>query len=201
MLPELTRTFRATTSTDYCTPFSSALAIGIYTFCNVTSDILVMAIPLVILHYITKLPRERYAIFFLLFLGLGTIATTATCCALHITYRKQLMVYYSYVQLAELLACIELSVALMAVSLPSLKGVLYRRSERRQSKMSSSTGTTQTTQTTGKESKRSGSEMRGEVAEEEEAWEEDDERRLVIMRRVSYEVQSMELSELGRPGM
>lgn len=97
-----------------------------------------------ILHYLTVLPRERYAIIFLLFLGLGTIVTTATCCALHITYRHELVVYYSFVQLAELLACVELSVALTAVSLPSLRAVLYRKQERRrrheQGKLSAGTG-------------------------------------------------------------
>lgn len=79
-----------------------------------------------------------------MFLGLGTIVTTATCCALHITYRHELVVYYSFVQLAELLACVELSVALTAVSLPSLRAVLYRKQERRrrheQGKLSAGTG-------------------------------------------------------------
>jgi hypothetical protein len=180
---------RASTSTSYCTPFASTLSISIYAFCNITSDILVLTIPLVILHYITVLPREKYAIIFLLVLGLGTIATTATCCGLHITYRNHLVVYYSYIQLAELLACIELSVAMTAVSLPSLRAVLYRKREAHKRRVKSSMGTAG-------ESKRSASTQENETADFGDTnWEglEEDEGRLVIMRRMSYDVESIEL--------
>lgn len=171
-----------------------------------------------ILHYITVLPRERYAIIFLLFLGLGTIVTTATCCALHITYRHQLVVYYSYIQLAELLACIELSVATMAVSLPSLRAVLYRKQETRrrqgQGKMSAGGGGADGSRGS-KGLKRTGGSSRytGGGADTESYYdgdyegggsaesgmrlgmhgEEEDEGRLVILRRVSYDVESVGL--------
>ncbi|KAA8909389.1 hypothetical protein FN846DRAFT_615588 [Sphaerosporella brunnea] len=175
----------ALTATTYCTPFASSLTIGLYAFCNITSDILVLTIPLVILHYITVLPRERYAIVFLLVLGVGTIATTATCCALHITYRHELVVYYNYIQVAELLACIELSVGMMAASLPSLKALLYRKRERVRRKVQGSVG----------ESKHGHSSQREEEDEEEELERLEDQGRLVIMRHVSYdvEVESIEL--------
>jgi len=173
---------RAHTSLSYCTPFTHTLSISIYAFANITSDVLVLAIPLVIFHYITVPPREKYAIFFLLFLGIATIATTATCCALHITYRTYLLVYYNYIQIAELLACIELSVAVCAVSLPSLKAVLYRKREdrRRRGEIKRSTAYTATTA--------SGSNMMGD-----DGWEEDDDDAggLVIMRRISYGVESL----------
>lgn len=146
-----------------------------------------MAIPLVILHYITKLPRERYAIFFLVFLGLGTVATAATCCALHILYRHELVVSYGYVQLAELLAIVELSVGLSAVSLPSLKAVLYRREEHRRSKSSASTRERRS------DAGSKASTATRETVTSDGGWEDEDERRLVIMRRLSYEVASVEL--------
>ncbi|KAI5798639.1 hypothetical protein FPQ18DRAFT_386071 [Pyronema domesticum] len=163
------------TSNRFCTPFANTVSIAVYAFMNITSDIFVLAIPLMILHYITVLPRERYAIIFLLFLGLGTIVTTATCCGLHIAYRKQLLVYYNYIQLAELLACVELAVGIAAVSLPSLKAVLYLKQESRRNKIKSSgVGSSKRTACTTGE------------------WDED-EGRLVIMRRMSYDVESMEV--------
>jgi len=191
----------AHTSQSHCTPFTQTLSISIYAVMNISSDILVLAIPLVIFHYISLPPREKYAIFFLLFLGTATIATTATCCALHITYRSELLMYYSFIQLAELLACIELSVAVCAVSLPSLKAVLYRKRERRRMRGESKrstihTATTATTSTSPDNSERNTMEQEHR-APEEDAWEEEYERangeddgRLVIMRRVSYEVAS-----------
>jgi hypothetical protein len=179
---------RADTSRSYCTPFAATASISIYAFMNITSDVFVLSIPLMILHYITVLPRERYAIMFLLFLGLGTIVTTATCCALHITYRHHLVVYYSYIQLAELLACIELSVAVTAVSLPSLKAVLYRKQENRRRKIQSTAGedTKRTTSSSTPGQTDTNWEMEAGHASEDEG-------RLVILRRVSYEVESMEL--------
>jgi hypothetical protein len=137
----------------------------------------------VILHYITVLPREKYAIIFLLVLGLGTIATTATCCGLHITYRHELVVYYSFIQLAELLACIELGVAVACVSLPSLRAVLYRKRETHKARIKSSMG----------ESKHSAN-TQGHH-ERNTSWDdwEEDEGRLVIMRRMSYDVESIEV--------
>ncbi|KAF8247147.1 hypothetical protein K440DRAFT_661623 [Wilcoxina mikolae CBS 423.85] len=178
----------ADSSTSYCTPFTAIVTISINVFMNITSDILVLSIPLMILHYITVLPRERYAIIFLLFLGLGTIVTTSTCCALHITYRHHLVVYYSYVQLAELLAFIELSVALTAVSLPSLKAVLYRKQENRRRKMQSSSGAGESKRTAC--SSTPGTDTQWEVEPDARS---EDEGRLVILRRVSYDVESMEL--------
>jgi len=164
---------------------------------NISSDMLVLAIPLMIFHYISLPPREKYAVFFLLFLGTATIVTTATCCTLHITYRSELLMYYSFIQLAELLACIELSVAVCAVSLPSLKAVLYRKRERRRMRDENKRSTihTATTSTSPDNSERNPMEQHD--ASEEDAWEEEYERasgeddgRLVIMRRVSYEVAS-----------
>ena len=157
-------------------PFTTAAAIAIYAACNISSDVLVLAVPLVVLRSITKRPRERYGVFFLVFLGAGTIATTAACCALHIAYRRDLVVNYAVVQLAELLALIELAVALAAVSLPSLKAVLYRRDERRRSRTSSAA-------------------RWSKPAPDSAASADDDEQRLVIMRRLSYGVESVELPE------
>lgn len=187
----------AHTSQSHCTPFTHTLSISIYTAMNISSDMLVLAIPLVIFHYISLPPREKYAIFFLLFLGTATIATTATCCALHITYRSELLMYYSFIQLAELLACIELSVAVCAVSLPSLKAVLYRKRERRRMRDESKRSTIHTTTTSTSPDNSEENPMEQHGAPEEDAWEEEyehasgeDDGRLVIMRRVSYEVAS-----------
>ena len=87
-----------------------------------------------ILRGLTIVPRERVAIVFLMFLGLGTIATTATCCALHIVYRRELVIDYNRVKTAELLACVELGVGISAVSLPSLRALLWRGREQRRKK-------------------------------------------------------------------
>jgi hypothetical protein len=138
----------------------------------------------VILHYITVLPREKYAIVFLLVLGLGTIATTGTCCGLHITYRHELVVYYSFIQLAELLACIELAVAIACVSLPSLRAVLYRKRESHEARIKSLVGESKHSST--------GVPTHHERDADWDDWEEDD-GRLVIMRRMSYDVESIEV--------
>ncbi|KAI5778846.1 hypothetical protein EDC01DRAFT_321732 [Geopyxis carbonaria] len=128
--------FKTWTSTpsSACTPFTTAAPIALYAFANITSWILIILTPLLMLRQAggATRPRERYAVAFLVFLGTAAVATTATCCALHITYRKRLLSYYGYVQLAELLACLELAVAVAAVSLPSLRAVLYRRHDERQ---------------------------------------------------------------------
>lgn len=101
---------------------------------NVSSDLLIMGMPLLMIRSIQVRSREKWAILFLLFLGTAMVVTTLTCCALHITFRQELVVYYSFVQTATLLAIVELSVAVSAVSLPSLRAVLYHRREQQRRK-------------------------------------------------------------------
>lgn len=173
---------------------------------NVSSDLLIMGMPLLMIRNIQVHTRERWAIVFLLFLGFSMVVTTLTCCALHVTYRNELVVYYSYVQTAQLLAVVELSVCIVAVSLPSLKAVLYRHHEQQRRK-SEAAYSHSGTGASGSSNLKTGAGTQGKVAvgsvgmtsiaksTDEDLTNpfEDDDRdtnQLVIMRRMSYDVHS-----------
>jgi hypothetical protein len=200
---------RARSSRDYCLSFTSVGSISIYAAMNVSSDLLIMAMPLLMIRQIQVRSRERWAIMFLLFLGTAMVVTTLTCCALHITYRQHLVVYYTFVQTAELLAIVEASVAVSAVSLPSLRAVLYRRREEQRRKSaatyshsgSGGTGLSSYRNAAQRQAKLGGSvamhSVVGKETVDEEAVEnpfgdeiDRDTNQLVIMRRMSYDVHS-----------
>lgn len=167
---------------------------------NVSSDLLIMAMPLIMIRQIQIRSRERWAIMFLLFLGGGMVITTLTCCALHITYRQHLVVYYSFLQTASLLALVELSVAVSAVSLPSLRAVLYRRREELRRKSAATytgSGSGGSGLTSYKNAVRGREEGKMDGLDEEVgAEEEEDTSQLVILRRLSYDVHSQ--NEVGK---
>ncbi|TGZ79652.1 hypothetical protein EX30DRAFT_396988 [Ascodesmis nigricans] len=119
------------TSNPQCSPFASTFPIGFYAFLNITSDLLVMITPILLLRRISVSKRAVRGMVFLGFLGLGMVATAATCCYFHLILKGVFANNWQYVRMAELLAIIELGVGLMAVALPSIRAANSERRKRR----------------------------------------------------------------------
>jgi hypothetical protein len=176
---------------NYCTPFVSATAISLHIVMNVTSDLLVMAIPLILIHQTKVQKRDKWGIGFLILLGGATVATALVCCSLHAMYRKDMVRHSGTIRMVELLTCIELSIAVTTACLPSLRAVAYRRRESVQKKIVSRSilSTWETRRSMGPV----------QTLQEEEELEED-QSKLVIMRRLSFDVESrITESEPTRP--
>jgi len=176
---------------NYCTPFVSVTAISLHSVMNVTSDLLVMALPLILIHQSKVQKRDKWGIGFLILLGGATVATTLVCCSLHAMYRRDMVRYTGTIRMVELLTCVELSIAVTTACLPSLRAVAYRHRESVQKKIVSRSilSTWETRHSIGPV----------QTPQEEEELEED-QSKLVIMRRLSFDVESrITESEPTRP--
>lgn len=119
---------------DFCNPMQYHTYVQIYTVLNATGDFLVMLVPTLILKTMQVRRGEKWAVAFLLFLGFLTIGATSARAA----YLGRLAVattadstqdpgmLVSNIHICEIWSFFEVSAAVTALCLPSLRGYILK---------------------------------------------------------------------------
>ncbi|RPA73120.1 hypothetical protein BJ508DRAFT_314113 [Ascobolus immersus RN42] len=113
-----------------CTPFHSETAVSLTSALNVSTDLLIMALPVCLLKRRKRLhTREKYSMLFIFSLGILTVSAAIARWSLILTFiSKPENTLFAGVQIEayELIAQLECLVAFIATCLPSLRVLLFR---------------------------------------------------------------------------
>ncbi|KAI5784758.1 hypothetical protein EDC01DRAFT_632063 [Geopyxis carbonaria] len=98
-----------------------------YTALNLSSDICVMLVPLLLLRRIALQPRQRFAVSFLFMLGIATMAMGAARFVVLWDMARKFDFGRNRTQVAEFVTKAEMAGAVVAACAPSLRGMVTRR--------------------------------------------------------------------------